>query len=698
VDAAPAGQRERVRARLRLDRDRHCEWKPCGQNGSLAVTFTRTAGGTDKHFGGGVVAYRDSAGVGASAKVNATGAPTLSLTTTQADSAVVVANVDWNAVDGTSRTWRSVNGSAATELVYGRSAAHYTAYAGRHANVGAAGIKALGLSAPSGQKYATVAVEVKGSTAAPPTAEFTFSPASSLTGQQVTFNSTGACAATPCTYTWEDDGPDGPGGTQWPLGSVQTLQYTFSDAGVKKVRLTVTDALGRSATVQHDVTVSDVPPLGQPSCQPGAVTATTPAEVRSEIQAGNNVCVTSLVGDVNLDSLTSSTVRHLGTSGTGSIGQVHIAGSSRITIRARMRSVVIRDGSSLITVEQSRIGGESHATRVYDQLIFMPDSTSDVTIQDNDIGWTLADNTGNTGYGCRCYGDHTRLKFLRNKVHDVAADGFQGVGGDDVLIDRNEIGPVGANPDSDEHSDNIQITGNGSNLRITNNWIHHQGYFNGSITGNAGSTYIHGGATGSLIYENNLIEISRGRTEVCGLGTGGTSRSNITLRRNTCRRRPGVQHVPRLRVGLRLRYGQRRRTQHRRRPGRRLRSGGVRSGGDVRRQHLGRAVRGHVRRRRELHERELQSVGRGADRFPQADRRALVGRSRRARRYRPRPGQPRAARPGRRCGRWSRPGSRPRGSPRRARGRRRARDAPSPPRRCRRRAPRRAAARPARSP
>ena len=505
-------------------------------NGSVAVTFTRTAGGTDKHFGGGVVAYRDSAGVGSSAKVNATGAPSLSLTTTEADSAVVVANVDWNAVDGASRTWRSVNGSAATELAYGRSAAHHTAYAGRHANVGAAGSKTLGLSAPSGQKYATVAVEVKGSTTAPPTAEFTFSPTSPVTGEQVSFNSTGACAATPCTYTWEDDGPDGPGGTQWPLGSGQALQYTFSDAGVKKVRLTVTDALSRSATVQHDVTVSEapaLPPLGQPSCQPGAVTAITPAQVRSEIQAGNNVCVTAVVGDVNLDDLTSSTVRHLGTSGIGSIGQVHISGSSRITIRARMRSVVIRGGSSLITVEQSRIGGESHATRVYDQLIFMPDSTADVTIQDNDIGWTLADNSGNTGYGCRCYGDHTRLKFVRNKVHDVAADGFQGVGGDDVLIDRNEIGPVGANPDSDEHSDNIQITGNGPNLRITNNWIHHQGYFNESITGNAGSTYIHGGATVSLIYENNLVEIARGRTEVCGLGTGGTSRSNITLRRNT---------------------------------------------------------------------------------------------------------------------------------------------------------------------
>jgi hypothetical protein len=108
------------------------------------------------------------------------------------------------------------------------------------------------------------------------------------------------------------------------------------------------------------------------------------------------------------------------------------------------------------------------------------------------------------------------------------------VGGEDVLIDRNEFGPVGANPDSSEHSDNIQITGNDPGLRITNNWIHHQGYYEGVPEDNAGSTYIHGGSDGApLLYANNLIETALGRTEICGLGTGGASRSNITIRRNT---------------------------------------------------------------------------------------------------------------------------------------------------------------------
>ena len=62
-------------------------------------------------------------------------------------------------------------------------------------------------------------------------------------------------------------------------------------------------------------------------------------------------------------------------------------------------------------------------------------------------------------------------------------------------------------PREDPDVDSVVLrprTGNGPNLRITNNWIHEQGYYNGSITGNSGSTYIHGGSNGSLLYKNNF--------------------------------------------------------------------------------------------------------------------------------------------------------------------------------------------------
>jgi len=258
--------------------------------------------------------------------------------------------------------------------------------------------------------------------------------------------------------------------------------------------------------------------------------AASPSQVRNAVDDGDDVCVTADLGNVDLGDL-GSTTSTVSTEG-GSMREVDLGSTSDLTIsRARLRSVTMRN-SHHISLLGNTIGGTPSA-RVDDQLIFMPETNNDVRIEGNDIGWTVADNSGNTGYGCRCYGNLNRLRFVGNRVHDIAADGFQGVGGSDVLIDRNEIGPVGRNPGSSEHSDNIQITGNGNNLRITNNWLHHQGYYNGGVSVNAGSTYIHGGDNNPLIYENNLIEIAQGRTEICGLGTGGRSRSNITIRRNT---------------------------------------------------------------------------------------------------------------------------------------------------------------------
>lgn len=87
------------------------------------------------------------------------------------------------------------------------------------------------------------------------TAVFTVSP-NPVVGQPVSFDAVASsCAASPCTYRWEDDGADGPGGTQWSLGTGQQLVFTFTGAGTKQVRLTVTDANGGTATVVRGITV-----------------------------------------------------------------------------------------------------------------------------------------------------------------------------------------------------------------------------------------------------------------------------------------------------------------------------------------------------------------------------------------------------------------------------------------------------------
>ena len=76
------------------------------------------------------------------------------------------------------------------------------------------------------------------------------------------------CADTPCTYTWVDDGFDGAGGAQWPLGNGRTLSFTFRGAGVKNVRLTVADADGDTDTTLHAITVTTAPVTPPPTDNP----------------------------------------------------------------------------------------------------------------------------------------------------------------------------------------------------------------------------------------------------------------------------------------------------------------------------------------------------------------------------------------------------------------------------------------------
>jgi hypothetical protein len=287
--------------------------------------------------------------------------------------------------------------------------------------------------------------------------------------------------------------------------------------------------------------------LGQPSCVSGAVNVTSASAAASNLANGNNVCVTANIGNLSLNggSWNSAAIEYLGTSSTGVINNIDINGPTGLNLRVRATSISLRDARN-ITIEQSRLGGEDQNNRTFDQVIELLDTLvgcDDCTIQDNEIAWTKTDDTGNTGYGIRAYGDNDNLIIQRNKIHDVAGDGIQGFGGDNVVVDRNEIGPVGNDPACPygancEHSDNIQANGSQGNLKITNNWIHHNGYWTNSsgnlvTTGNSGATYIHGGITGPTLYENNLIEHSRGRVEVCGLGTGGTSISGVTIRSNT---------------------------------------------------------------------------------------------------------------------------------------------------------------------
>lgn len=130
---------------------------------TLTISVART--GTAREYGFGVDVWR-SASVGTSASNGpnggTAGAPSQNITTTAPNSGLSIANSDWNAVDGTTRTWRTVNGSAAMEDTYARDASAYTAYVGHHLDAGVVGTKTVGLSAPAGQKYSILVIEILG--------------------------------------------------------------------------------------------------------------------------------------------------------------------------------------------------------------------------------------------------------------------------------------------------------------------------------------------------------------------------------------------------------------------------------------------------------------------------------------------------------------------------------------------------------
>lgn len=136
---------------------------------TLTIAITRS-GATD-HWGMDVLVFNGSDGFGASNKTNnASGAPSLSITTTADNSAIACCSADWNGGVITARTWRTVNsitpdptGAANTlEKVAVRDTGIYSTYAAYWNDAGTAGAKTVGLSAPTGQKYAIVAIEIKG--------------------------------------------------------------------------------------------------------------------------------------------------------------------------------------------------------------------------------------------------------------------------------------------------------------------------------------------------------------------------------------------------------------------------------------------------------------------------------------------------------------------------------------------------------
>lgn len=146
---------------------------------SQTYTLSQTTDSGTTQWGNTVFRFSGVASVGTAVGTNldpgAGAGPTLNITTTGANSAIVVVCTDWNATDGASRVWRTVNSITPTaantfERTYYRDAARYVVYCAYYPDAGAAGVKTVGLSAPTAQKYTIVAIEVRGAAATDPVA------------------------------------------------------------------------------------------------------------------------------------------------------------------------------------------------------------------------------------------------------------------------------------------------------------------------------------------------------------------------------------------------------------------------------------------------------------------------------------------------------------------------------------------------
>lgn len=143
---------------------------------ATGITVSVTRSGSTTHFWGfSATVYRNHGGVGVTNVANTTGAPSLALNDVQAASTLQAGVNDWNAVNGSSRTWRTVDGITPTPAVGGNGyETLYTFTSGRHTTYGAywpttsAGNKTVGLSAPTGQKFSIVGIEILGTDSASP--------------------------------------------------------------------------------------------------------------------------------------------------------------------------------------------------------------------------------------------------------------------------------------------------------------------------------------------------------------------------------------------------------------------------------------------------------------------------------------------------------------------------------------------------
>jgi hypothetical protein len=211
-----------------------------------------------------------------------TSAPVVSGSAVQGQT-LSVSNGSWS-TSPTSYAYRWQDCDSAGANCTAISGATYSSYTLQASDVGHTMRAVVTASNSAGSSTASSSATAIVAAPQAPTAGFTYSPGAPVTGQSVSFDgSASSCSYAPCTYSWADDPPSG---GSWALGSGQRISFTFSVVGTKYVTLTMTDAAGRTATVEHDVVVTA-------ASSGSAPTASSAPQITGTAQQGQTLSVSN---------------------------------------------------------------------------------------------------------------------------------------------------------------------------------------------------------------------------------------------------------------------------------------------------------------------------------------------------------------------------------------------------------------------
>lgn len=368
----------------------------------------------------------------------------------------------------------------------------------------------------------------------PPTAPFTVTPANPVVGSPTTFDWTGTCPAGGCTFVWEDEGPDGPGGDEFPLGTGDPYTRTFQVVGTKYIHLVVTDSQNNTAESRQQIQVSDTPPPPPPTprcsngldddqdgltdlADPGCVDANdddetnvvnppppgpcdlnaTPSNFASQVSAataGQTICLAS--GDYGTWTGTNKSITVKKADGATPVMRYSFGSGDSGFVLDGMSGMSgdISAGAANITVRNSSFADRAGFDGVMTNVVFDNNTHNNQFCPAGD--WNMRIHLNSSG-----------VTVKNSTLQGGDCDGFF-ISGNNNLVENNRI--INVCESGSNHTDGLQYAdpgdpSGGYNTVVRKNFFSFMGCSNGYAQ--ALSSY-DGGTDGALI-EDNVIDTSR---------------------------------------------------------------------------------------------------------------------------------------------------------------------------------------------